>query len=189
MTTLPSSFKLILVVKSFFSYNQKPEDTIQNTCSSAVSEEAHGRCLNRFIKLLQLKQVKQDGSCLFAIKKSFLGDYSLFLHSKRSSTKSGTGGTKTVKKQALQTERAAGTRYCAVRNNKELSLGEQRAEENNHFQLHAKKPEKLQLRDKIHWRGKPVCMPWPVLSSLFLPFVCLYMMLFDILQVATHIIF
>lgn len=129
MTTLHSSFKLILVVKSFFSYNQKPEDTIQNTCSSAVSEEAHGRCLNRFIKLLQLKQVKQDGSCLFAIKKSFLGDHSLFLHSKRSSTKSGKGGTKTVKKQALQTERAAGTRYCAVRNNKELSLGEQSRKE------------------------------------------------------------
>lgn len=102
-----------------------------------------------------------------------------------------------MKKQALQTEGAAGTRYCAVRNNEELPLGEQRActktdgrpEKSNHFQLHAKKPEKLQLREKIRWRGKTVCMTRLVFSRLVLPFVCLYMMLFDIFQVASHVIF
>jgi len=70
-------------------------------------------------------------------------------------------------KQALQTEGAAGTPYCAVKKDKVLSLGEQtaqiktdrNAEKSNHFQLHAKKQEKLQLRDKFHWRWKPVCMP------------------------------
>ena len=127
MTTLHTGFELILVVKSFFSYNQKPKDTTQNTCCSAVSEEAHGRCLTGFIELLQSKQVRQDGSCLFAIRESFLVDLSLFLHSERSRTQSGTGGTKTVKKEALQIEGAAGTSYCAVRNSKELSLGDQRA--------------------------------------------------------------
>lgn len=99
-----------------------------------------------------------------------------------------------MKKQALQT---AGTCHCAVRNDEEPSLGEHRArtktdrrpEKSSHFQLHAKKPEKLQLREKIHWRGKIVCMTRLVLSRLVLPFVCLYMMLFDIFQVASHIIF
>lgn len=54
--------------------------------------------------------------------------------------------------------------------------------------LHVKKPGKLQLKGKILSRGKPVCMPSLVLS-LLLPFVCLHMMLLDILQVASHIIF
>lgn len=39
-----------------------------------------------------------------------------------------------------------------------MNQSDRRAEKHNHFQRHAKKPEKLQLRDKIHWRGKPVCM-------------------------------
>lgn len=45
VTSLHTSFELS-------SYNQKPEDTIQNTCCSAVSEEAHGRCLAGFTTLL-----------------------------------------------------------------------------------------------------------------------------------------
>lgn len=62
-------------------------------------------------------------------------------------------------------------------------------EEQKRAKLHVKKSGKLQLRDKVLSKGKSVCMPWLVVSCVFLPFVCLHVMLLDILQVASHVIF
>lgn len=51
-TTSHTAFELILVIRTFFSYNQKPKDIIQNSwCCSAVSKEAeHERFLPLFTK-------------------------------------------------------------------------------------------------------------------------------------------
>lgn len=94
-------------------------------------------------------------------------------------------------KQALHTKGAAGTCSCGVRMRKSFLWDNREHEPKLTGEKEGPITSSSMPRSwtQKHWRGKPMCIPWLVLSLLVLPFVCLYMMLFDILQVATHIIF
>lgn len=85
MTTSHTGFELISVIRTFFSYSQKPKDTIHAVVQLSTKRHMKDSSLCS-LKWLQPKQVGQDGSCLFVINQNLV-----FFCSQ-----SGNSGSKTV---------------------------------------------------------------------------------------------